>query len=62
MVPFECSILVGSAASREDSVPVLDWLVEVASPIVEPIAFHGGNINPGAAIQTEMVGVEDGKV
>ena len=25
---------------------------EVASPIVELIAFHGGNINPGAAIQT----------
>ena len=31
---------------------MLDWLIEVASPIVEPIAFHGGNINPGAAIQT----------
>ena len=36
------------AASGEDSVPVLDWLIEVA----EPIAFHGGNINPGAALQT----------
>ena len=33
---------------------VLDWLIEVASPIVEPIAFHGGNINPGAAIQTGL--------
>ena len=46
---FHCC---GGAASGEDSVPVLDWLIEVAFPIVEPIAFHGGNVNPGAAIQT----------
>ena len=26
--------------------------IEVASPVVEPIAFHRGEINPGAAIQT----------